>query len=404
VRIRGPILEGLGNAARRPAVEGFRGVVVVSVVAYHLVRLQLTRAGGSWGTTRPDWLIWFGTTRFGVDAFFVLAGVFVTASWRSCRRRAASRWAAVRDFANRRARRILPAFWAAAAVYGAVALVQGRVDLGDLALLAATQHYLEADLPGAVDLPMWSLTTEVQFYVLAPIVAVLAPRRWGVVVLAAAIALTVWWTQWPVRIEHEIGASLLPGRLDQFVTGALVGVLASRWDRGERPLAVRLAVAPGVGWVLVAALVGLGTFHGATFQRGEDTWLEYWLHPASGLVLGGIVLRLLCGPRVRVLEAPVWRFFGLISFSLYLWHYPLLDNGFDWFGLRDPGTSLVTALVAFGVLLAAAVAVSVVSYAVIEHPLAVGRRPPPEAAGLAGLAGPVVPSLDVSGPTARTSS
>jgi peptidoglycan/LPS O-acetylase OafA/YrhL len=374
VRVRGPIVEGLAGSARQPGIEGFRGVVVTAVVGYHLVRLLLTRGGGSWGSTAPDGLLWVATARFGVDAFFVLAGAFVTASWRSCRRRAGGWRPAVADFAGRRGRRILPAFWVAGAVFGGQALLAGRIDWGDLALLASTQQYLEPYLPAAVDLPMWSLTTEVQFYVVAPLVAALAPRRVGVLLLAVTLVTSTWWHEWPGR--GDLAAGLLPGRLDQFVTGALVGVLASRWRAGERPWPARLALAPGAGWALVAGLLALGVFHGATFQRGDDSWLEHALHPAAGLVLGGLVLRLLCGRRVALLEHRAWRFLGLVSYSLYLWHYPILDHGFEHLGLRDPGTSVLHVVAVVALLLATALAVATVSFALVEHRFAARWGPP----------------------------
>jgi hypothetical protein len=392
-----PLANGLSASRRNTAVEGFRGVVVAAVVAYHLVRLLLTRQGGSWGSEAPPWLWWLGVTRFGVDAFFVLAGFFVVTSWRQCRRRAASAWGAVRDFGERRVRRIFPAFWLAAAAFGIPAFLAGRIGAGDLGLLAIGQQYLREDLPGHVDLPMWSLTTEVQFYVAVPLLGALARWGRGWPLLAAALGLSVWWAWWPGR---ELATSLLPGRVDQFVVGIVAGQLVVRARRGERPLPVRLATARGAGWALAAILVALGTFHGATYQKADAGFLELLVHPAAGLVLGGIVLRLVLCPPSAVLDRPAWRFLGLISYGLYLWHYPILDHGFGWLGLReDPLASTVHVVVACALLLAASLLAGVLSYALVEQRFgSVRRRPAPEVAP-----DPVVGPAVVSGLTARTS-
>jgi peptidoglycan/LPS O-acetylase OafA/YrhL len=372
VFVRRAIQQGLARP-REPSIEGFRGVVVSTVLAYHLLRLLLTLDGGSWGTKAPAWLWWAGTFRFAVDAFFVLAGMFVTASWLRARRQAGPRWVAARDYVARRARRILPPFWAAAAVFGAAAYLAGRIDLGDVGLLAITQQYLDPDLPGAVDLPMWSLTTEVQFYVVAPIIAVVARFGRGVPLLAVTLATSTWWAWWPDRVG-DLAASLLPGRLDQFAVGAVAGVLVQRARDGERPLLVRAATARGAGIALVAALVALGTFHGATFQaETENHPLEYALHPLVGLVLGGLVLRLACGPTVRALTRTPWRVLGLVSYSLYLFHYPILDHGMDWFGLRSAAERPApSVLLAVTVLLALALGAGLAGYLLFEAPFSRG--------------------------------
>ncbi len=371
---------------RYPALAGLRGLVVTAVVGYHALRMGLTRHGGNWGDVSALWW-WAGTARFGVDMFFVLSGFLVVDSWRSCRRRAATTGAAVREFAARRAWRVLPPFWASVAVFGTAALVAGSIGWGDMALLAGGQQYLDGHLPAQVNLPFWSLTTEIHFYLLVPAVAWLFHRVGGWPLVAAAAVLSIWWVQAPVR--GDLPASWILGRSDQFLVGVVAADLVRRAGAGERPRLVEIVTRPRAGWVLLGALVALGTYHGATFQGGVDNWLVWATHPLAGLILGALVVRLACGPPVAICGRPVWRFLGIISYSLYLWHYPVLDHGFDWFGLRDPDRhqSLLALLAAVVVLVAAAVTLAAAAYLAVERPAARrkrGRRPSAERSGRTG--------------------
>lgn len=366
------------TVAARPAptwtaLVGFRGLVVAAVLGYHALRMALTRHGGNWGEVSPLWW-WAGTARFGVDAFFVLSGFLVVASWQRCRRHAATAGAAVREFAARRAWRILPAYWASLTVFGTIALARAKIDWGDVGLLVGVQQYVEGHLPAQVNLPYWSLTTEVHFYLLVPAVAWLFHRVGGWPLVGAAAVLSIWWVQAPVR--GELSASLIVGRLDQFLVGVVAADLVRRASTGPRPRLVRLATRPGAGWVMLGALVTLGTYHGATFQRGIDNLLVWAIHPLAGLVLGGLVVRVLCGPPVVVCERPAWRFLGVISYSLYLWHYPVLYMGFDRLGLRgaEANQSSLAVLAATLALMALAVAVAGAAYLAVERPAARRKR------------------------------
>src|SRR5688572_1362612 len=99
----------MSEGRRRPELQGVRGLAVAAVVGFHALRLVLARDGGDWGDVSPLWW-WAGTGRLAVDAFFVLAGFLVVASWRACRARAQSTGAAVTEYARRRGWRILPPY------------------------------------------------------------------------------------------------------------------------------------------------------------------------------------------------------------------------------------------------------------------------------------------------------
>jgi peptidoglycan/LPS O-acetylase OafA/YrhL len=360
------------RAPHRPQLQGFRGIVVLAVVAFHAVRLVLTRDGSSWADVQARWWV-MGTARFGVDAFFVLAGFLVVSSWRSCRASATSRWRAARDFGARRAWRVLPPYLAMLAVLVPLTAPQLLTDAqhrGDLLRLLSVQQYLDPYLPAVVNVPIWSLTTEVHFYLVAPIVAALVVRWGGWRVALPTIALGIWWVQWPGR--GELAASLLPGRLHQFVLGAAAGVLIARWDAGDRPPLVRALNRPRVLPALVGALLAIGTYHGATHLSGDESLLPDLVQPAAALLLAAILVRITCGPRVAILHNPLLSWFGGLSYSLYLWHYPILDGGISW---ATPHARSTAAILAVTVLLiAVGVAVAHASERWVEVPAAAWKK------------------------------
>jgi peptidoglycan/LPS O-acetylase OafA/YrhL len=364
----------MSDRSRQPVLEGSRGLLVSGVVGYHSLRMVLLRGGGSWGDVSPWWW-WAGTGRLGVDAFFVLAGFLIVRSWRSCQAHAASWFAGVRDFASRRLRRLVPPYLVMLAVvipFTAPELVLHRSQWPDLLRLTTLQGYLSVDLPSRVNTPIWSLTTELHFYLVVPLVAWLVARFGGWRTVPVAIAVAVWWLQNPFR--GDLAAGLLPGRIDQFLVGAAAGALLTRVAAGHRSRLVEVLTHRGALTVLVLALLAVGTYHGATYLSGDHSLMVALTHPVAGLVLAGLLVRLVCGPAPRLLVHPVTVWLGTISFSLYLWHYPILDQGLRRLGVEHfAGPQAVLAVV---VLLVVAVATAALAHRLVEVP-ASRRRPVP---------------------------
>lgn len=353
--------------SRWEALDGARGLLVGSVVLYHASRLVLTRHGGDWGDVAPMW--WpLAVGRLGVDGFFVLAGFLIVGSWDQCRARAETGGAAIRAYAARRCWRILPPYLAMLAVVVPLAAPQllRPSHLGDLVRLVSLQQYLDAALPAEVNLPIWSLTTEVHFYVVAPLVALAIARLGGWRVWVPAAALAVWWSQ--ATLRGDLASGLLPGRLDQFVIGAAAGALVLRWERGERPRLATALARPRVEVPLVIALLAVGVFQGATFGSGTSTALTAFVHPVAGLLLAGLLVRIVCGSPLKTLAHPLLRWLGTISFSLYLWHYPILDRGFGALGLRSPLQPRIAVLAGAIVLVILAVALAAIAHHAVELP------------------------------------
>jgi len=307
----------------RPDIEGLRAVAVIAVVLYH--------AG----------IPGFGGGFIGVDVFFVISGFLITGLlWREV---ATTNTVALGRFYGARARRLLPA---AATVGIATALVvavvlpplQARSVFLDgiaCALYAGNYRfamhgtdYLASDLPPSPFQHYWSLGVEEQFYLVWPVLIIgtawLVHRlRAGaaaratpyavvlVLVAAASLAAAVLWT----RTSPAWAFFSLPTRAWELAAGGLVALSIHQWRR------LPLLPATIVGWGGLALIVLTCTQLGPRTPYPGTAALLPVLGTAlvigAGPVTGGLgVGRVLCRPAMRAI--------GRVSYSWYLWHWPVL--------------------------------------------------------------------------------
>jgi peptidoglycan/LPS O-acetylase OafA/YrhL len=299
-----------------PALDGLRGVCIALVVACH-AGLPLP---GAW---------------IGVDGFFVLSGYLITALL--CAEHATRGRLALGAFWGRRAARLLPALAALLVVVGvgAAAGVPGWGDgptaWGIVGALTYSSNWLRAALPlgpGGAD-PLgalahtWSLAVEEQFYLLWPplLAGALAAgwsRRRLAAGLALAAALGAGWAAWLWATgPGDYGAlQRLYGGLDTHGAGLLLGALLA------------LVPARGPRWARQAGLIGVLAAGAVAVLIDVPAPIRYG---AGGLlgVAGGwalLVAHLTAGApgaAVRLLRAPPLVWLGRLSYSLYLWHYPV---------------------------------------------------------------------------------
>ena len=384
-----------------PGLDGLRGVAVLAVLLYH---------GG---------VSWSGGGFLGVEMFFVLSGFLITsllvAEWGRSGR------IVLRRFWARRARRLLPALFALVAaigVYYAVAgptkAVPGLQGDGISTLLyfsnwhqvAAGTNYFAASGPVSPLQHTWSLAIEEQFYVLWPLAVLgvlgLARRRGaserrslqvllGLSLTGALIASV----EMTMLFASGRGLDRVYYGTDTRATGLLLGAslaialaIRRRWPAHGTPRLAprraRLALA-GASLVVVPLLLA-----GIILAEGDDAWVYPYgmlaTDAAMLVLIGAIVLRpQAAGARLMAL-APL-RALGKISYGLYLWHFPL----FLW--LDESSTGLRGAAL-LGLRLAVTLAVSVISYVIIEQPIRQRRRPAWVVRGLAPVgAGAAVVSL-----------
>jgi peptidoglycan/LPS O-acetylase OafA/YrhL len=292
----------------RADIDGLRAVAVLSVLAFHL---GITRTAGGF---------------VGVDVFFVISGYLISSIVFS--EIASSRFSLV-GFYERRIRRIFPALFAMLVVFSIFAMLYllptELVDYGK-SMLAATasvsnfyfwQHSGYFDAPTSQPLlHTWSLAVEEQFYITFPLFLVLVrsflPKllRVSVVILflASLLASAV------VVYKHQGTAFYMPyTRAWELLLGTILSLgmfprLQSAWLRN------------------LATLAGLGMIAFSVFSYTQNTRFPGFsaLVPCVGSAL--IIGAGEGGPSV-VSSLLSWRpivFTGLISYSLYLWHWPVI--------------------------------------------------------------------------------
>ena len=347
----------------RPDIEGLRAVAVLLILLYHAGVPGLS--GGY----------------VGVDVFFVISGFLITSLL--ARELDETSRLDLAQFYARRVRRILPAaflvlgatllgcavflspvgLWHAAPDIAAAAAYVPNV----LLAFAKTDYFHPARVSPVIH--YWSLGVEEQFYVVWPAVLWLAHRlasgarsrlTWFVVALvASSLVLSVLGTsRYPTFAFY-----LLPTRAWELGAGALLALAGGR-ARGASLRTVNVAGALGIAMIVASAVV----FRESTPFPGTAA-----LVPVLGTVL--VIVAGAGGQRTWAATGLGWgpmRYVGRISYSLYLWHWPLLV--FAAIALAAlPGPLQAAVAVAGSFALAAA------TYRWVEDPLRrgqlIGRRP-----------------------------
>lgn len=351
----------------QPALDGLRAVAVVAVMLYH---------GG---------VSWAAGGFLGVDVFFVLSGFLITSllvrEWRRTGR------IDLVAFWLRRARRLLPAMWvvvlAVAAFFLVVPLEQSQLRGDSIATLAyvsnwwfmvSDQSYFAQFLEPSPLRHMWSLAIEEQFYVLFPLllVGLLGRARTGLSWLRTVLLVGVVGSAVLMALLHDplVDPSRAYYGTDTRAQALLLGaVLALSPGLARRPgasyarLGTRLVRLPDRGWLGWAALGGLFVL----FVTARE--LAPWMYRGGFLLTAAlsavVIAAVWAGPRSALGRALSWRplvAVGVVSYGLYLWHWPVfVALNHERTGLDGP--ALLTVRFAVTGVLAYA------SYRFVEEPI-----------------------------------
>lgn len=335
----------------RPEIDGLRAIAVLSVVLNH---------AGFWP---PSGFV-------GVDIFFVISGYLITSliykEWKRTNN------VVLFDFYARRVRRLFAALVVVICAT-VVASVYALSPYGEIkhatysaaaAFLLSSNIFFNITTGGYFDsnsatyplLHLWSLSVEEQFYLIWPIIVIfilrISPNR-IITILILATACSLVGAEVLIASYPQAAFYQMPARFWELASGGVIAMLPPDRPRYSRHLAL-------TGLVFIVVAISKPTIHfpglGAAPAVLGALMILYEIHAKSRLGLAGSILR--SRPSV---------FIGLISYSLYLWHWPLLSL----YRATHAGESPFEVRV---LLCLIAVGLAWITYEFVEKPL---RRPDP---------------------------
>jgi peptidoglycan/LPS O-acetylase OafA/YrhL len=378
--LNSPAIQGRQYVA---SLTGLRGIAALFVFVFHYgyfnpgIRLDLAIPVIGRALQFP---LGFGFA--GVDLFFVLSGFLLALPFARATLSGTTQPPLGRYY-KRRLLRVFPAYYAQLAIILAVGgwFVTWRA-LDTTELFAHLVMFFNVGFFNIGRNPVspvvgvwWTLPVELSFYLLLPFIAsFMRPSRW-LVFLLGGILLSMLYRLWSADYFAAapdgtvfLAASHLPGSLPEFLLGASAALLVQWLDlRGvNRPSDGLLD-----GLFLAGASLAALWFWQIVLPNGDAYWAGHWsmvIAPlALGLPLSMMVISLYLGSRIgRLLFAnPLVYFLGLISYSLYLWHFVVLQQANLLFGVSLAG---LQGLPKFLFSLSLVVLLASLSYFLFERP------------------------------------
>jgi peptidoglycan/LPS O-acetylase OafA/YrhL len=335
----------------RPDIDGLRAIAVLSVIVFHIRESFL-----------PGGFV-------GVDIFFVISGYLIT--YNIVTEMDGNRFS-LADFYRRRIKRIAPAM--IIVVASTVVLAQfltipedaertaesgiwALASLGNIYFwLFADQGYFAQDTKQLPLLHLWSLGVEEQFYLIWPLLLLLFIRRVRTIKLIVVLISAALGSYLLGQVLFDWSSSfvyyMLPTRAGELMAGAVLAIAFARGFRLE--LSKRRAELMG--------LLGLILMFGSLTLLSEEQVFPGFRAVPPTL---GVALLILIGQgkanrvsSVLALTPLVW--VGLLSYSAYLWHWPLLAFVRYGFGEISPTFAITALLTTF--------ALSFLTYKFVEQP------------------------------------
>ncbi|HEV7692204.1 MAG TPA: acyltransferase [Hyphomonadaceae bacterium] len=333
-------------------ITGLSALAVLSIVLYH------------YNTGVPGGFV-------GIDVAFVIAGFLIASSIRSAIEAGSFSFL---SFYERGVRRLLPAlFVMLAVVLLASYLLQQPADFrhtamsGAFAALSAGNVFFFLDSPyfnpHTAELPLlhtWPLAVVAQTFIALPLMIVAmrkAPPWLILAAIAALAALSFVFSNWYLGKSQTGGFYLMPSRVWELLAGSMLAYAP------RLKLSPVIAGAIGVGGIAMI-LFAVATYNASMFYPGKKALLP---------VIGAMAVIYSSSSGGIAAKALAWKpvaFVGEISFSWFLWHWPLIAF-YKYLGLNDG------ALTPKLLLMAVSFALAVASWRFVERPL---RQPNPDGA------------------------
>jgi peptidoglycan/LPS O-acetylase OafA/YrhL len=388
VELDGPAAAGAENVVapppghpRFPLFDSLRAIAVLTVLVGHTALFANAQHNKVYGKLLAH-------ANLGVVIFFVISGFLLY------RPMVASRFGGprpprIRDYARRRALRIVPAFWLAMTLLAIWPGLEGVFTSAWWAFYGLMQTYPIYDAPaacaGAIQycgIPTaWSLCVEGAFYVSLPLVvlgaraltrgrAPMTGLKVELVALAVLAAASIGVQIYAVESGHGWLASTLPSTFIWFALGMSLALLSAAFHGRRLP---RVVARPEYAWGLaIAIFAGLSYLVLPVYPDLGTTADQVVERVGLGVVAALLVLPAVFGdPEVgfvrRLLAHPVLSWIGLVSFGVFLWHYSIAqelatDDLVGWI----PGGPFIELTVA---TIAISLAIAALSYYLLERPI-----------------------------------
>jgi peptidoglycan/LPS O-acetylase OafA/YrhL len=362
----------------RPDIDGLRAIAVLLVIGFH-----------AFPSLVPGGYV-------GVDVFFVISGFLITGLLLQDLKNKKFNFS---HFYARRIRRIFPALivvLAACLAAGWVILpdsdfqslginIFGGAAFSSNLVLLSQAGYFDIIAPQKPLLHLWSLGIEEQFYIVWPVLLLLAFSR-QISIVVVAVALFIVSFAWNVHIAGSIADFFLPvTRAWELMIGGIIAAVAQqtgtpKFDRALDPIRNAFDSVPAGAKDILSrhdarALLGIGLIFAAVVAGRSNTgaFPGWWaLLPTLGTAL--IITSSGAWLNKCILSNVYVVLIGLISYPLYLWHWPLLSFA----GLSVPVLSWQLRIG----LVAAAAALAWLTYRWIEQPIRRGSQFPLKIAAL----------------------
>ena len=334
----------------RPEIDGLRAIVVFAVILYHA---DITLFGYNF----------FKGGYIGVDVFFVISGYLIT-SFILKELETSGRFSFL-NFYERRARRILPALFTVMLVFLPFAWIHLLpadfinfsksilYSIGFTSNLFFWREGLQYGAETGLSIPFlhtWSLSVEEQFYIFFPIALILCIKffkQYLLIIMFVGILISLQLADWGSRNHPTITFYILPTRMWELLAGSFLAKLELNYGRTNYKILNHTL--PTLGLLLIIHSIVFfdeNTFHPSfyTVLPIIGTMLIIWFSNVDEFFY-------------KIASSKIFVGLGLISYSLYLWHYPIFA-----FAKINP---LSQSRIFIGALV---IGLSIISYFLIEKP------------------------------------